>query len=205
MEDKRVVFGVEVRVEMSSFTKKPALRLLPDGETWELLEPFEYHVGSEDSAEIVAIPKGFITDGASIPKIFWSFIGGQSGKYFYAAILHDYLYHIKIYTRSRSDKIFYEAMGILGVPNWKRSIMHLAVRIAGWIPWKNRKPLFPIILLILLCLFNVSCASLTLEYKDDKIYQIKGRGLQTSKIKPDGTIEFEMKIDWLPTIPIYKD
>lgn len=125
---------------MSSFTKYPSLRLLADGELWEVMEDFEYHVGSEDSNEVIKVPKGFITDGASIPKIFWSFIGGQWGKYGYAAVLHDFLYHTKIYTRKKSDQIFLEAMGVLGVPKWKRLLMYFAVRLAGWHPWKYRKP-----------------------------------------------------------------
>lgn len=125
---------------MSSFTKHPALRFLVEGELAEVVEDFEYHVGSEDSNEVIKVPKGFVTDGASIPKIFWSIIGGPWGKYGYAAVVHDYLYHIKIYTRKKSDKIFLEAMGVLGVSKWKRITMYWAVRLFAWHPWKYRKP-----------------------------------------------------------------
>lgn len=145
---------------MSSFTKSPPLKLSPDGEMWMVAESFKYYVGSEDSDEVIEVPKGFMSDGASIPKIFWSLIGGPTGKYFYAAILHDYLYYTKTYKRWKADKIFYEAMGVLGVPNWKRSIMHLAVRLFGFIPWKNRKPFIGGLQMacILICILNISCA-----------------------------------------------
>ena len=41
---------------------------------WVLLEPFEYHVGTYPSNEIISVPIGFKTDFASIPKIFWSIL-----------------------------------------------------------------------------------------------------------------------------------
>lgn len=114
---------------MSSFTKHPPLQPLPDGISWKVMEDFEYHVGSEDSNEVIKISKGFISDGASIPKIFWSFIGGPWGKYGYAAIVHDFILRENLYSTKRADEIFYEAMGVLKVPQWKRWIMFTTVRI----------------------------------------------------------------------------
>lgn len=114
---------------MSSFTKHPPLQPLPDGIRWEVMADFEYHVGSEGSGEVIKIPKGFITDGASIPRPFQSFIGGPWGKYGYAAILHDYLCTTKPYTQKKIDDIFDEAMGVLGVPLWKRKLMYFGVRL----------------------------------------------------------------------------
>ena len=123
----------------SSFTLPLVVTPLDDGRRWELVKPFEYHVGSEDSNEVIKVPKGFITDFASIPRIFWSIIGNPWGQYGKAAVIHDYLYHTQIYTRSRSDRIFLEAMQVLGVSWWRRRTMWFAVRIgAGWI-WKRHK------------------------------------------------------------------
>lgn len=125
---------------MSSFTRCPPLEAIPpDYKLYRTTVDFEYHVGSEDSSEIIAIPKGFITDGASIPKFAWSILGGPLGKYAPAAVVHDYLYQKQIYTRSKSDVIFLEAMQVLGVGWLKRRTMWLAVRIFGWICWRNRK------------------------------------------------------------------
>ena len=138
---------------------------------------FEYHVGHEGSGEVVTVPKGFLTDGASIPRIFWVFVGPPWGKYGYAAIVHDYLYHIKIYTRKRSDQIFYEAMGVLGVSTWKRRVMFTAVRLVGWIPWNNRKPFvtgkpyepkkyIKTTIAFALVLLLTSCATVDFTYED---------------------------------------
>ena len=114
---------------MSSFTKHPPLIPHEDGITWEVAEDFEYHVGLEDSNEVIKIPKGYLSDLASIPKPFWSLIGGPWGRYGYAAILHDYILQEKLYPAKRADQIFLEAMTVLKVPKWKRIVMYSALRV----------------------------------------------------------------------------
>jgi len=122
---------------MSSFTKPLIVSPLPDGISWELQENFVYWIGKENSGEGVFVPKGFRTDFASIPKIFWSIIGGPTGRYTEASVIHDFLYVKGIYTRKRTDQIFYEAMTILKVSYWKRKAMYFAVRIGAFKPWRN--------------------------------------------------------------------
>ena len=107
-----------------------------NGRLWELIKPFEYH---PDSGEVIRVPEEFLTDFASIPRIFWTIIGSPTGRYGPAAIIHDYLYVIKIYSRRKSDRIFFKAMAILKVPYLKRFLMYLAVRLAGWQAWENYK------------------------------------------------------------------
>lgn len=89
--------------------------------------PFEY-VGSVR----ILVPAGFVTDGASIPRIFWS-IMGPFGSYFDAAIVHDYLYseHNQIFARAECDKILLEAMAASGVGWLTRRVIYRAVRIGG--------------------------------------------------------------------------
>ena len=91
---------------------------------------------------IITVPKGFPTDLASIPRIFRSIVS-KDGPNRWAAIVHDYVYSLKGekygISRKDADKIFLEAMTNLGVSRRKRWIMHKAVRIGGWVPWK-RKP-----------------------------------------------------------------
>ena len=123
---------------MSSFTKCPRLVALPpDYRMFEVQKTFYYHVGEENSGEVIKIDKGFMTDCASIPKGAWGIIGGPLGKYAPATVVHDKCYRFHLYTRKRCDYIFYEAMQVLGVPFWKRWIMHKAVRSFGWIPWRK--------------------------------------------------------------------
>ena len=76
------------------------------------------------------IPKGFITDFASVPKAFWSILPPM-GKYGLAALLHDYLYRTGLVSRKEADKLFLKMMKKLGVSRWKRIVMYLAVRVFG--------------------------------------------------------------------------
>lgn len=132
---------------MSSFTKPLIVEELDDGVSWRIVEPFEYLVGSEQSGESIWVPMGFITDFASIPRPLWSIIGGPTGKYGKAAVVHDYLYRTggriphavaadgsvtyRIYTKTQADAIFYEAMNVLGVGRFQRWVMYQAVRVFG--------------------------------------------------------------------------
>lgn len=120
---------------MSSFTDHLTVTQI-SGELWQTEREFEYHVGQEDSGERIVVPKGFITDFASVP---WpaSMLIPMSGQYNQAAVLHDYLYSIQTLPRKRCDDIFLEAMTVLGVNVFKRQIMYRAVRIGGWMPWND--------------------------------------------------------------------
>lgn len=116
---------------------------------FQLLTRYRYHLlmKSDDPEELsgfvtITVPAGFITDGASIPSIFWEFLSPY-GEYFAAALIHDFLYSKlnQKYTREESDKIFLEAMDRLGISWIKRHTIYRAVRMFGWMPFnKNRKP-----------------------------------------------------------------
>jgi len=121
---------------MSSFTKPLIVTPLPDGESWELVEPFEYYIDEPDGEKIV-VPAGFRTDFASIPRFAWSIIGSPWGKYGKAAVIHDYGYFKTLYTRKKVDRIFLEAMKTLGVGWLKRRTMWLAVRIGAGKIWRK--------------------------------------------------------------------
>lgn len=122
---------------MSSFTK-PLIVTPLNGKNWELVELFEYYIDEPDG-EKIEVPKGFITDFASIPKMFWSLVGSPWGKYGKAAVIHDYGYFKTLYTRKKMDRIFYDGMKVLGVPYWKRKTMYFAVRWCAGGVWKKYK------------------------------------------------------------------
>ena len=121
---------------MSSFTSDLIVKKVGDM-IWEVYTPFEYHVGKEDSTDIIKVPKGFQSDFASIPRLFWMILP-PDGEYTGASIIHDFLYFIQDRSRVTCDKIFLEAMLVLGVSLWKRRIMYRAVRLFGWMPWNNK-------------------------------------------------------------------
>lgn len=101
------------------------------GDEWRLYLPFSATVYYDSSAsELITVPEGFITDLASVPRFPGMFLlfGGKARK---SAVLHDYLYS-EGRDRSFADAVFYAAMRH-EEPAWRRALMWLGVRLAGWV------------------------------------------------------------------------
>lgn len=129
---------------MSSFTDFSApLSIQYDAEAsaalgadhWRVTEAFRFYIGSHDSGELVYVPAGYLTDGASVPRFLWGLIPPW-GSYGQAAVVHDILCEYLSITkdgqpqpisRARCDEILLEAMEALGVPRAKRYAIYLAV------------------------------------------------------------------------------
>lgn len=117
---------------MSSFTKGLSIDQLEyNKKLWIVNKAFEYHVGSEDSHEIIYVPEGFITDGASIPRFLWPIVGHPLGEYAQSAVLHDFILKDEIYPRKKCDRVFLESLKVLGVNPIKRRIMYWGVRLGS--------------------------------------------------------------------------
>lgn len=86
------------------------------------------------------IKKGFVFDGASIPKLFWNVIGSPfTGKYKEAALVHDALYASEYFKRKECDDIFLDLMERADVGYFKRYTMYWAVRIGGDMVWSKHR------------------------------------------------------------------
>ena len=90
----------------------------------------------QESYEKVFVPKGFVTDFASIPQNFWSLLR-PDGEYTYAAIVHDYLYWEQPRPRNEADKIFKMAMQDFDIPSIKVELIYQAVRLSGQFAWNS--------------------------------------------------------------------
>ncbi len=123
---------------MSRFTNILLVSPMADGKRWIIRSDFGYDVGEEGSDESINVPVGFKTDFASIPRILWGVIP-RWGRYGNAAVVHDYCYWSQTYTRKRSDEIFMEGMTVLQVSSLLRHIIYFAVRIFGFLAWRNNK------------------------------------------------------------------
>lgn len=119
---------------MSRFTSILLVSPLADGRTWVLRGEFGYDVGTKGSDDHIAVPVGFQTDFASVPRIFWT-IFPTWGKYGNAAVIHDWLYWDQTRSRAAADKVFLEGMAVLGVNALVRYEMYWAVRLFGWLAW----------------------------------------------------------------------
>lgn len=90
---------------------------------------------SELLGKTVVIPKGFISDGASVPRVMWS-IYPPFGRYLEAAVVHDWYCVLGHRGESPIDykvaaDVFREAMEVCGVSRWRRYKMYWAVRLGG--------------------------------------------------------------------------
>lgn len=96
---------------------------------WKLLKDFGYV--AKDGIVWYA-SAGEIVDGASIPRPFWTIIGGPfEGRYIYASVIHDVYCNRQTRPSQEVHAIFDEIMEFCDVIEWKRNAMALAVRTCG--------------------------------------------------------------------------
>jgi len=117
------------------FTNRLEISPRPDGETWELAHAFGFNGGY---GRTIVVPPHFVTDLASIPRLFWNILP-PFGKYTEAAVIHDWIYRTHMFTRPICDAILLQGMGICGVPVWQRWIIYLNVRVFGWFAWHDER------------------------------------------------------------------
>lgn len=87
-----------------------------------------YKVLKEITYKDVTVPVGYTTDGASIPRIFWSFWPPNRSDYLPAAIVHDYMTdQNKDY--KKADIYFKEIMEELGIDDLTIFFFYNSVRV----------------------------------------------------------------------------
>ncbi len=75
------------------------------------------------------IPKGFVTDGASVPRTFWTFFPPVYD-YFGASVVHDYLLSISTDWKEAESE-FKKYLKKDGIDGFRVVLMVNAVRIGG--------------------------------------------------------------------------
>lgn len=88
----------------------------------------------------VNVPKGFVTDFASVPKPFWSVLP-PDGDYTYAAIIHDYLYWNQATDKPTADLVLKAAMEDFGVAKSDAFIVYNGVKLGGQSAWDGNAAL----------------------------------------------------------------
>ena len=118
----------------------PLVRGFPDGSNWMIQSHLIHEVG-KNSPYIVIVPRGFVTDFASIPQPLQLLRGRLSttGRYGNAAVVHDYLYWRHDCTRAQADNILAIAMKDADVPLLERKIVYEAVRQFGQSAWDGNR------------------------------------------------------------------
>lgn len=120
---------------MGKFLTEVDLHQPNEGGEWIVDNPLVF---SSDILGVIFVPEGFKTDLASVPRlpVAYALFGGVANA---PAVVHDYLYSDTVYPRSDCDAVFLEAMESVGISWWKRRMMWLAVRAAGWAVRGKRK------------------------------------------------------------------
>jgi uncharacterized protein DUF1353 len=107
-----------------------------------LTRPIQWLPGSTAQAKYapVFVPAGFVTDFASIPRVFWSMLRPDE-EYTYPAIIHDYLYWIQDRPRAVADEILKIGMQEFGIAATTLNIIYAAVRAGGNSSWDTNAKL----------------------------------------------------------------
>jgi len=105
---------------MKKFNKLPASRSIPKpGFLRQLTEDFEFE---SDNGNRYYIKAGYVSDGGSIPRAFWSILpkyGTLESAYF----VHDILYYARMMPRKKADLVLKEALDDLPTKAWKRKVI----------------------------------------------------------------------------------
>jgi hypothetical protein len=119
---------------MSKFTGPLRLEFNKDVAT--LLEPLYWDCDELYSGLRVMVPSGFVSDGATVPRLFWWFMPPFGDRGTRAALLHDYLLEMidsgtpvaEQITRGHADWQLFLALRALKVSTWRASVIYLGVR-----------------------------------------------------------------------------
>lgn len=93
---------------------------------------------------VYVVPKGFVTDGATIPKWLWPIFGTPTDvPRLYVALLHDYLYTIgprkdpnkRCKLRKQADRIYRDFNIQLGEPKCRTNVEYSFIRMFGGKHW----------------------------------------------------------------------
>lgn len=95
-----------------------------------LLEPLSF----EYNGVQYIIPRGFVSDGASVPRVLWRLLDPPiTAATLIPSVKHDYTYRIKpkIMTRTEADKLYYDDLRSNGYNWFKCQTVYAGLRLFG--------------------------------------------------------------------------
>ena len=101
-----------------SFSSKTAVvELLEDGRSVRMYHDLSY---TDSEGKVWTVPKGDISNGATITRFFWRIIGSPlTGYYRLPSLFHDYLCKQTHYNWRTIHALYYEMCVVCGVSKWK--------------------------------------------------------------------------------------
>lgn len=94
------------------------------------------------NSDIITIPKGFKYDLSSSPRFLWSILP-PDGDFAIGALIHDYLYVNKLYTRKFNDlemlkwSVVMNGTRKISLKNIDNYTRYYGVRLFGWFVWNK--------------------------------------------------------------------
>jgi hypothetical protein len=113
-----------------------------DQDYWIVFQNVGWIPDQNDGPDVtrVDVPRGFVTDLASVPSYLWALLQ-KTGKYGNAAIYHDWLYWDQPCSRAVADRVFDRAMHDMGVDAVTRNAIWAGVRVFGGTYWEENPKL----------------------------------------------------------------
>lgn len=97
-----------------------------DKHRFEVVEKYEY--------KGVVVPAGFLTNGANIPRVFWSIYPPNNPKYLSAIVVHDFLCETKEF--KKADTYLKDMMSELECSKFDVVLFYFVVRLYHLIRYK---------------------------------------------------------------------
>lgn len=119
-----------------AWSTEPVLEPVEGSSKWKLVHGWivdDYGKDGELERRWV-VPTGFVTDFASIPRLFWRVTGHPIDKHHrYAALLHDYLYSVggDEDDRKYADKLYRRMLEASGMGWWSAWMEYKVLRWFG--------------------------------------------------------------------------
>ena len=106
---------------------------------WVLVE--DYVLELPVCGRRLRVHAGFVSDGASVPRVLWRLAGHPFAASTMApALVHDAICRSRLFTRAECDREFYELLNRNGATARRKApCFYLAVRIGGWWPWMHHR------------------------------------------------------------------
>ncbi len=128
-----------------SFINSLKLVCLRNSNKYKLTDEFSFIAYLRENTVVVTVPKGTITDFASVPRFVKFWLDDNDSTIRDASVIHDYLYstdstccygHIDRWT---ADVILCLGMKCLNATAVERTIVFIGVRCFGWMFYKKTK------------------------------------------------------------------
>jgi hypothetical protein len=139
---------------MLAFPTSAVVRELPRREILQRGLPFCYWceftrpfwVKSAIAGEFL-VPAGFLSNGASVPRLLWAILDDTHPDVLYAAYAHDYLFATNgelpgvavVLTRNECNAVMRELMLDIGAPWWKAELVYWALVIGSRGAWESSR------------------------------------------------------------------